>query len=442
MESIVEYYLSNTNLNEVPFDKYEPDFTFIVNGKPYPTHRIVADILSPIIRQLHFSDETIDQYTINTDDNSESEDYFSDFLNLPNLRTVQIDSNRQKMYSKYFYILGNTDECFRVQPELLENLTPSNVVSVLKKFVKIDTKKSSRINEAVKFASAHFEELNKDEVASLDAGIIEKIVSNEDLKIDDEDSLLQFAMKMYESDRSFSFLFEHVLFTNVSEKCLESFIALFDIDDLTSDIWRQICDRLFESKCDSKSDSQRYNKHEIVKEFNNSQGKEFQGIMRHLTDETGGNIHDNGTIEITSNPVYSSSFAPRNCVDYEKTNYYMTKEEGNDAFICFDFKEKSVQLTDYSIKTCDNEPGTYHLKNWVIEVSDDGIKWDEVDNHKNDSTMNKRYITCTFNIQTKTGFHRFVRLRQTGESWYNSGNHTCFLFHQIEFYGKIKIPTK
>lgn len=37
----------------IPFDKYEKNFEFIVNGKRYQTSRIVTDLLSPIICQLH-----------------------------------------------------------------------------------------------------------------------------------------------------------------------------------------------------------------------------------------------------------------------------------------------------------------------------------------------------------------------------------------------------
>ena len=35
--------------------------------------------------------------------------------------------------------------------------------------------------------------------------------------------------------------------------------------------------------------------------------KEFEGIMRNLTNETDGNIHDNATVEITSNSIQQES---------------------------------------------------------------------------------------------------------------------------------------
>ena len=77
------YSLSFNNLYDFPFDKYEKDFTFILNGQRYKTSRFVADILSPNIREMHLSDPTIDEFTINTETISigekEGEKYFLNF---------------------------------------------------------------------------------------------------------------------------------------------------------------------------------------------------------------------------------------------------------------------------------------------------------------------------------------------------------------------------
>ena len=44
---------------------------------------------------------------------------------------------------------------------------------------------------------------------------------------------------------------------------------------------------------------------ESFKEFEREE--EFEGIMRNLTNENDGNIHDNATIEITSNSIQQES---------------------------------------------------------------------------------------------------------------------------------------
>ena len=179
--------------------------------------------------------------------------------------------------------------------------------------------------------------------------------------------------------------------------------------------------------------------------FEHEAGREFHGIMRFLTEKTGGNIHDNKTIEITTNSIYGNNmkYHPKCLVDYNNDEYYDSAQK--DARICFDFKERRIQLSSYSIKSHSNGPGdgksynsSGHLRNWVVEVSNDGESWETVDRHENDPTLNGSNIVGTFNIQTKLrSFYRFVQLRQTGYSWYDINKYDIF-FYYIEFYGKLK----
>lgn len=103
------FTLSVENWQNISINQYPPDFTFIVNGKRYPTPRFVADILSPIIRKLHFVDESVNEFIIDTD-NQQGDDYFSEFLNLINLNYQTFDSNRMNQFANYFIKLGNVIE--------------------------------------------------------------------------------------------------------------------------------------------------------------------------------------------------------------------------------------------------------------------------------------------------------------------------------------------
>lgn len=177
---------------------------------------------------------------------------------------------------------------------------------------------------------------------------------------------------------------------------------------------------------------------EHVGVFAYQKGNEFHGIIDHLTTQTGGNIHDNKTIEITTNQYYTNN-EPRYVVDYNTDNGFFSKDEDG-CFLCFDFKDKLIQISDYSIKSYDQKINHCHPKNWVIEVSKNGEKWDEIDRHENDPTLNRCRIIATFNIKKKIDyFYRFIRIRQTGNSWDERGNHYFFGIDFIEFYGKIKL---
>lgn len=75
----MNYSLTTEYINEVPFYKYENNFTFIVNGKKHFTNRVIVDILSPIIRNYHFTGESINKYSFDID---EDIDLFHEFVQL------------------------------------------------------------------------------------------------------------------------------------------------------------------------------------------------------------------------------------------------------------------------------------------------------------------------------------------------------------------------
>lgn len=294
------------------------------------------------------------------------------------------------------------------------------------------------IAKLISFISSHFYETSKEKIKLLPIEIIKEILDNESLKLIDEDSLLNLIIEFYLQDDKYSILFECVNFSNVGEESFAKFIQIFNIEHLDASIWSSICERLLPSK--RKNSKERYAIR--YKEFKHDRNNEFHGIMRYLTEVTHGNIHDNGTIEITSNSVYDSSKNPKNLVDYEDTysEYYSKGDDGKEHVIVFDFKDKLIQLESYTIQSRFSGPNNVNLKNWVFEVSNDGSfdDWIVVDRRDNDATLNGSNIIHNFELnQKKAGFYRYVRLRQTGDSWY-SYDHKTIGFPLIEFYGKLK----
>ena len=157
--------------------------------------------------------------------------------------------------------------------------------------------------------------------------------------------------------------------------------------------------------------------------------------MNYLTQQTGSNIQENGTIEITTNSSNDKSYL-KNIVEYKNDDQFFFYNNNTKMFACFYFKEKSIQLSEYSIKTYGNGKNGHHLKNWCIEVSNDGSNWKEIDHRPEDQTLNGPHKQSIFKINEKqTEFYHFIRLLQTGCSWY--GNYD-FDISKIEFFGILK----
>lgn len=431
------YSLSTDNVRKVPFEKYQKDFTFIVNGERYETSRFFADLLSPTICNYHYNDDTLDEFTLNTECNEA--DSFHEFLQIINFNEREIDSIQRERFCEYFLQLGNIDEYLRLHPDYFEDLSPSNVIDRLK-FTKSmigkqvnereTSEKTGKFYKIVEYASEHFTELPKEKLKMIDICLLEEIIKNDKLRLEDEDFLLHEILELYGEDRRYSVLFEYVEFNNLKNSSLKEFIEHFDIEYLSIGTWRSICQRLVQSG-DSPVRSDRYISKEEV--FDHKEGDEFKGIIGHLTEETGGNIHDNGTIQITSNSVYSDYY-PRNIVDYQNSNYYESDDQEN-SHVCFDFKDKEIQVTGYSLKSVSWGINSHNLKSWVVEVSNDQQSWEEIDKRENDSSLNGPNLIATFRTKEKKSFYRFIRLRLTGKSW---SNYYYVAIASIEFYGKMK----
>lgn len=104
------------------------------------------------------------------------------------------------------------------------------------------------------------------------------------------------------------------------------------------------------------------------------------------------------------------------------------------SWIQFDFKDKRVALTGYSIKTCNMKSGQMHLRQWKIEGSNDLEKWVCID-EENTDVLNDRLVTQYFQCDSETRtLFRYIHITATGLNWQN--NHRIVI-NELEFYGEL-----
>ena len=153
------------------------------------------------------------------------------------------------------------------------------------------------------------------------------------------------------------------------------------------------------------------------KQFLYSEAKKLDGIIAYLTRECGGNVHDKGIVDVSASTVPSYVKAhPKNVVDLLTDNCYYSADKEN-SWICYDFKDRRVIPTSYSVRSGPGRQDDWHLKNWTVEVSNTGTEgsWTEIDDRFCDETLNGRFRLGNFKIP-KVGSEafRFFRLRQSG----------------------------
>ena len=151
------------------------------------------------------------------------------------------------------------------------------------------------------------------------------------------------------------------------------------------------------------------------KEFVYDQGAPLEGIIAHLTQKCGGNVHEKGVVEVTASGILSNNherYAPEHAVELGSDSEFRSlNEEG--SWLCYDFKGRCVTPTSYTIRSYDSP---HRPKSWDLEVSNDGRSWERVDRRKKNSDLTgDGFVTHNFSISPDPGGRfRFVRLRMTG----------------------------
>ena len=440
MENNSQIKLNTTCLLKVPLDSYDKDFSFIVNGEEIKTSKIISDLLSPVISRIHSSDPTFDTFIINTRNQGD----FSHFLNLFNFELHNLPDSEIPFILEITEKLG-IEAIEYVNSNDTTEITNDNVFRLIKEDEKHHRFLNDRYLSEVYFISSHFYELiseQLEEFLSLSIFTIDNILNNSSLRLESEDQLLQFCDHLYSRDVKYSILYESVIFANVTSDVIKEFTSIFDNNDMTTPIWRNIVNRL---ECEavlseSMIDDDRYRKVKPrVTELLWSSGNEFKGIINHLVEESNGKIDNE--INITASSVLDNSFCyqPRNVVLFEdQCNYFISKNVSG-SWLCIEFKNHRVIATDYTLRSYPYSQNWKHPRSWVIEGSNDNSsddsKWETLDKQDNCSHMNGYNVVHTFKMnQGNSKEYKYIRIRNTGPAWNGSNFLT---FDSIELYGQL-----
>lgn len=420
------------SIMHIPMDKYDQDFTFIVNGEEYRTSRIFADLLSRKISKLHFTDPTNDKIYINTGTKGD----FKRFLSILNFQINDLRNEDIKFIREISEQLETTDIEIKVnRPEI----TIENALDRLFEDERFSNFYSSEIEKDIEFVSANFSEIKtvqKDNFKKLEIFTLERIFCNDNFKIDSEDDLLEFVNELFKDDDKYSKLYSHVYFENVGVDKMNEFIDIFSIEYLTPGTWESLSNRLKQKVCMSTEKfSERYKGGTSVKrddsckrsvEYNNDH---YSGIIDYFRKES--NINEE--VKITASSIVQCDLQKVLQKDFPTNNFATNNISG--SWICVEFKNHQVIPTHYTIRSNNCDSNGPHPRNWVIEGSSDSSNWEQIDEQKENSFLNGKSQVFTFPIRPSNQHKfKFIRIRQTGVNWQN-GNH--LYMNYIEFFGKI-----
>jgi hypothetical protein len=412
------------------------DFTFVIDSERFHCDRFQAAFLSPLIVNALSADHTIDEFVItipNTDSDSAidaNSTSVSTFVSnsiaiLERLICGETVTLSESQISRTEYLcefLGNTE----LNEQIVSFSTKGEELTVSNSLLRY--RKKSRFGLSVTsesaFIASHFSEFQSVDLQTLKVSELEVIVNNETFHLESEDWFLDLILGFGSDYRE---LLYSVHFEFLGSFSINRFFDSISYSDVDERLWLKVVNR---ARHDILSNSDDIPLQRFIGCFQSTDSP-FNGLIHHFTTICGGNVHERGVVEITS-----SSNGYNKCwqvADHNWTNYWTTTSSPN-SWIQFDFKNRNVSLTHYTLKS-DGE-GNHHLLEWTIAGSREGALWDPIDCRKTQD-LNGNYITKTFALSvssTGTPFYRYIRLTQTGK---NSSNYDNLLLAAVEFFGRM-----
>ena len=421
MENQIKLKLSS--ISRATLNSYANDFTFIINEEEFKTNKIISDIISPKIAQIHSVDPTFDIFTINTNNKGS----FSYILNLLNFEVNIIPTNQFDFIIEVVEILGN--DSFEIVSTMQEQEISQDIVFDLLKKHERHNLYSNLLSNEINFVSSHFYQLYEnypEKINDLSISIIERIIKSDKLLLNNEDQLLSFINQLYMRDSKYSVLYENVFFSFVSVSKISEFIQIFDISDLNTETWISISHRLQQ---EISIDYNAQNEKRYIQNFGGIsfifKNNKFDGIINYLRSQ--GDIQN--LINFSSSSVENSFHPPQYSI--EKNNFFASENKPN-SWVILDFKEHRIIPTNYTIGSTNN---SYHPINWTVEGSTDNVNWGIIDVQENCQSMNGNNVVQTFDIKKKNNAKfQYLRIRQTGPS---SCNNNFFRFNSFEIFGTL-----
>lgn len=169
--------------------------------------------------------------------------------------------------------------------------------------------------------------------------------------------MISFVNKLYAQDRKYLQLYEHVLFSFVSETSINEFIDVFDFNDINHQIWYNVSERLkgkIELNVNDKCVNARYKKGKTF--FDKEEN--FDGVINYLKQNLEYSINE--LIDIESSSVFNSSTEPNNVYLFDNSKKYFKTNNEENSWICFDFKNNRIIPTSYVIKSYNFGEDSYH----------------------------------------------------------------------------------
>lgn len=451
----MHFTLSSRGLKEIPESLLDNDFCFIFDSKKYYCSRILASFISPTVAHIFHSDPLCNSFLIEINDESNSNINvhaqkkisfdFDLIVKLMKGESIDINSNNAEFLILIGKKLGNAELVNQITENLsayLPKLTPQNVIQR----IIIRSSLNLNIDNEIDFISSHFIEFGDEDLLSLGPTLLLYILSNSrSIQIHSEGWLLSVIKRLIlNGGNQYKCLYACVDYENLSTDEFDLFLEEINLEDIDEPLWNSLKSSFLNFKQNhafnnnhNKNQNENQNQKNRKKQVNlsttisPSKPENMKGIFNYITEVM--ETNPSSIIDVTSSS-FNQQHPPENVIDQPNndTQYFESNNEAN-SWICFDFKNMKISLSHYTLKTWFWGPNFQHLKSWVVEGSDDGNEWTELDQREDEDSLNDALAFRRFKCAVRVTC-RYVRIRSTDID--HSGTHLLIL-NAVEFYGRL-----
>ena len=148
--------------------------------------------------------------------------------------------------------------------------------------------------------------------------------------------------------------------------------------------------------------------------------------------QSGENLSD--LVEVTTSQ-FTGTRRPSNLLDH--TESYWRNDAGGSQWVSFHFLKHNLALSRYSLWNDGSNSGSFNIKDWFLEGSNDNSSWSEIDRKENPTDSCTSGSDLTF-VQISPPFC-FFRLTKTNIC---SSTSNVVRLRSIEFFGTLNGEAK
>lgn len=422
--------LSPQCLGNLPPNFLEQKITIILGQSEIKIPLLFACFLSPKISRMHQDDPILDTITISEQEATSelfTEDvkeiiknlFVNDTIEINNeisykLRIISLLFENDKMYQKISEIFPIITENNPDENQYLDYLLTINRYNYNMNLI-------PEYDDCLTYISKNFYKIDRSKLLQLPRSLLYSIITNPNLQLKNEDQLFDFVQEKFSKktvlDDDFDIIsfYEQINFSCLSEGRFTKFINEIEIDDISTQMWRQILPCFYCNFHRNNYSSHNYQENSFHCNYNGKEKDRFNGIIKHLTIKAGGNVHDKGVVIVTGKSYCHEingrlkDREAKYAVDLDNKKTYFDSYISNQVykektFIKYDFKNMKVRPNSYSIRSRpDHGKGVYNLASWVIEGCNDDSdekNWVQLDSREDDHTLDYASAENNFSISS------------------------------------------